>query len=58
MYTKHTLFLYFSDFSKFFFLYFYEKQNKVKLKKKKKNMLNKVKYKTRLTQKQESKTHK
>ena len=28
MYTKHTLFLYFSDFSKFFF----HKQNKQKLK--------------------------
>ena len=33
MYTKHTLFLYFSDFSKFFFLFFlYVKQNKAKLK--------------------------
>ena len=31
MYTKHTLFLYFSDFSNFF--YFYEEQNKAKLKK-------------------------
>ena len=31
MYTKHTLFLYFSDFS-IFFLNFYEKQNKAKLK--------------------------
>ena len=30
MYTKHTLFLYFSDFSIFF--YFYKKQNKAKLK--------------------------
>ena len=30
-YTKHTLFLYFSDFS-IFFIYFYEKQNKAKLK--------------------------
>ena len=29
MYTKHTLFLYFYDFSIF---YFYEKQNKAKLK--------------------------
>ena len=28
MYTKHTLFLYFFDFS--MFIYFYEKQNKVK----------------------------
>ena len=50
MYTKYTLFLYFSDFS-IFFLW------KTKLKKKKtkkqpnKNMLNKVKHKTRLTQK-------
>ena len=33
MYTKHTLFLYFSDFSKFFLILFlYEKQNKAKLK--------------------------
>ena len=38
MYTKHTLFLYFSNFSIFF--YFYEKQNKAKLKTSK-NMLNK-----------------
>ena len=30
MYTKHTLYLYFSDFSKIFCLY--EKQNKAKLK--------------------------
>ena len=30
MYTKHTLFLYFSNFSIFLFLY--EKQNKAKLK--------------------------
>ena len=30
MYTKHTLFLYFSDFS-IFFKNFYEKQNKAKL---------------------------
>ena len=30
MYTKHTLFLYFSDFSIYF--YFYEKKNKTKLK--------------------------
>ena len=36
MYTKHTLFLYFSDFSKKKFiilLFLYEKQNKTKLKK-------------------------
>ena len=33
MYTKHTLFLYFSDFSIFFILFFlYVKQNKAKLK--------------------------
>ena len=32
MYTKHTLFLYFSDFQKKI-IYFYEKQNKPKLKK-------------------------
>ena len=31
MYTKHTLFLYFSDFS-ILFLFLYEKQNKTKLK--------------------------
>ena len=45
MYTKHILFLYFSDFSKKKNLY--EKQNKAKLKKKKKNknMLNKAKHK-------------
>ena len=49
MYTKYTLFLYFSDFSIFFFM-----KNKIKKKTKKqpnKNMLNKVKHKTRLTQK-------
>ena len=33
MYTKHTLFLYFSDFSIFYF-YFYERQDKIKLKNK------------------------
>ena len=32
MYTKHTLFLYFSDFSIFIYLFLYEKQNKAKLK--------------------------
>ena len=33
MYTKHTLFLYFSYFSiLFLFLFLYEKQNKAKLK--------------------------
>ena len=31
LYTKHTLFLYFSDFS-IFFIFLYEKQNKAKLK--------------------------
>ena len=30
MYTKHTLFLYFSDFSIFFIKFLYEKQNKAK----------------------------
>ena len=54
MYTKHTLFLYFSDFFKFLFLFLYQKQNKQKLKK---NMLNKTNHKTRLTQ-NKSKTHK
>ena len=50
-YTKHTLFLYFSDFSIFLF-FLYVKQNKAKLKKQpNKIMLNKVKHKTRLTQK-------
>ena len=55
MYTKHTLFLYFSDFS-IFYLFLYQKQNKQKLKINK-NMLNKVKHKTRLTQ-NKNKTHK
>ena len=32
MYTKNTLFLYFSDFSIIYLFLFYEKQNKVKLK--------------------------
>ena len=47
MYIKHTLFLYFSDFSIFF------KKNKINKTEKQpnKNMLNKVKHKTRLTQK-------
>ena len=52
-YTKHTLFLYFSDF--FFILK--NKINKIE-KQPNKIMLNKVKHKTGLTQKQESKTHK
>ena len=50
MYTKHTLFLYFSDFSIFFFN-FYEKKNKAT----NKNMLNKAKHKTRLTQNKKAK---
>ena len=49
MYTKHTLFLYFSDFSIFIYLFLYEKQ-KAKLKKNNKNMLNTQSIKTRLTQ--------
>ena len=46
-YTKHTLFLYFSDFSIFFYL-----KNKINKTKKHPNkiMLNKAKHKTRLTQ--------
>ena len=41
MYTKHALFLYFYEFSKFY-LFLYEKQNKAKTEKKThKNMLNK-----------------
>ena len=46
MYTKHTLFLYFSNFSIFLF-YFYEKQNKQNWKQTNKNMLNNAKRKTR-----------
>ena len=51
MYTKHTLFLYFSDFSIFIF-YFYMK-NKINKTEKQPNkiMLNKATHKTRLTQK-------
>ena len=47
-YTKHTLFLYFSDFSIFFYL-----KNKINKTEKQPNkiMLNKVKHKTKLTQK-------
>ena len=49
MYTKHTLFLYFSDFSIFFL--FLSKQNKQKLKiNKQKHVKKKTKHKTRLTQ--------
>ena len=49
MYTKHTPFLYFSDFS-IFFLNFYIKNkiNKRKLKINNKNMLNKTKYKRKM----------
>ena len=46
MYTKRTLFLYFSDFS--FFL-MRNKINKIEIQPK--NVLNKAKHKTRLTQK-------
>ena len=49
MYTKHTLFLYFSDFSKKK-NYLKNKINKTE-KQPNKNMLNKVKHTTRLTQK-------
>ena len=49
MYTKHTLFLYFSNFS-IFFLNLKNKINKTE-KQPNKNMLNKVKHTTRLTQK-------
>ena len=49
MYTKHTLFLYFSDFSIFFF----NKINKTE-KQPNKNKLNKTKHKTRLTQKKQN----
>ena len=47
-YTKHTLFLYFSDFSIFFYL-----KNEINKTEKQPNkiMLNKVKHKTKLTQK-------
>ena len=56
MYTNTHCFCIFLIFQIFLF---YEKQNKAKLKTKQtKNMLNKAKHKTRLTQKQESKTHK
>ena len=47
MYTKHTLFLYFSDLKK---NYLKNKINKTE-KQPNKNMLNKVKHTTRLTQK-------
>ena len=47
MYTKHTLFLYFFLFFKFFII---KKRPKIE-NKKNKNMLIKTKHKTRLTQK-------
>ena len=55
MYTKHTLFLYFSDFSIFF--YFYEKQNKSKLKTNKQKHVKQIKamHKIRLTQNMKAK---
>ena len=46
MYTKHTLFLYFSDFSIFFLNIFYmKKKTKKNEKLPNKNMLNKAKHK-------------
>ena len=55
MYTESTLFLYFFDFSIFIFM-----KNKIKQnwKQTNKNMLNKTKHKTRLTQEKESKIYK
>ena len=51
MYTKHTLFLYFSDFSIFFFIFIWKtKQSKKKINNNNKNMLNNQNIKTRLTQ--------
>ena len=50
MYTNHTLFLYFSDFSIFFNLFLYQNKINKSWKQTNKNMLNKAKYKTRLTQ--------
>ena len=57
MYTKHTLFLYFSDFS-IFFNNFYMKNKINNTKKKKQQKHVKQNNKTRLTQKLESKTNK
>ena len=54
-YTKHTLFLYFSDFSIFFNL---KKKSKAKTETHKQKHVNKAQHKTRLTQKQKRKTHK
>ena len=56
MYTKHTLFLYFSDFSIFFMTKNNKiKQNKTKLKINKQNMINQAKHRTRLTQNKKAK---
>ena len=50
--TQDTLFLYFSNFSIFKKIFFYEKKKINKIEKQSnKNMLNKAKHKTRLTQK-------
>ena len=56
MYTKHTLFLYFSDFS-IIYLFFIFMKNKIKQnwKQSNKNMLNKAMHKTRLTQNKKAK---
>ena len=51
MYTKPTVFVFFWFFNFYFILFLYEKQNKQNWKKPNKNMLNKAKHKTRLTQK-------
>ena len=49
MYTKHTLFLYFSNFLiLFYFFYIKNKINKRKLKINNKNMLNKIKHKRKM----------
>ena len=53
MYTTHIVFVFF--FSFFFIL---KKINKIENKQTNKNTLSKAKHKTRVTQKQESKTHK
>ena len=55
IYTKHTLFLYFSDFSFFFNIYEKKKQKGKTENKQTKNMLNKTKHKTRLTQNKKEK---
>ena len=51
MYTKHTLFLYFSDFSIFFLIFFMKNKINKTEKQPNKNMLIIEKHKTRLTQK-------